>query len=93
MHPFRRATDVVNAASFHPFSPLAATATGDRKYAVQMKNFSDDGDDYDAGPTDKGKEKVNAEQTREDKESERQTQQQNVLALWCQLARPTPGVL
>lgn len=95
--------DVVNSAAFHPFAPLVATATGDRKYAVKLKNFDDeDEDDTDEGAratgdqtsdqatTRKGKEKEEEEEEEdEDAEAEQRRTEQNVLALWCQLARRT----
>lgn len=107
-------TDVVNSAAFHPFAPLVATATGDRKYAVQMKNFDDDASDEpkegeearatgaagdQTAATEKGKEKEEEEEeepeeAEEESEQQRRPHQQNVLALWSQLARrQTPGEL
>ena len=106
---------MVNSAAFHPFAPLVATATGDRKYAVQMKNFDNDagaepkeGEEAERAPgaagdqtaaTEKDKEKEEdeaeeAEEAEEESEQQRRPHQQNVLALWTQLARrQTPGEL
>jgi hypothetical protein len=93
--PLRPTTDVVNSASFHPFLPLAATATGERKYVVKLKNFDDEVPREESRATDapaptvhqgKGKEKESIEE--EEAEEEEVHQQQNELALWCQLAQP-----
>jgi TATA-binding protein-associated factor Taf7 len=110
-HDTISSSDVVNSAAFHPFEPLVATSTGDRKYAVQMKNFDDAGAEPKEGDkaeratgaagdqtatTEKGKEKEEdePEEAEEESEQQRRPHQQNVLALWSQLARrQTPGEL